>query len=496
MRLGPDKALCGTFAALAGLAASAPSPARAQDAASDAALDAAMVIQEHCAYLSSGNVEAAAGAVSTVAETWGEVSAAFERTQAAYLLYWRGSLAQCLSREEQARTDLQRFIDDAASTAFPDWRRQAQARLKRLGVKVRMGKGPASRWIRHTPRLGAEVLLGGGAGVDILACTDADVVDEVPRTENAGCVGGRFPYSPTTPILGLSHLAANLDLALHTKVGMGLKLTFDAPAALADKDDPSTAPPPRPWFRADFGVRLGGAGAESARDAERAISGATLFVGASVALGSLSPWSGNSKYTQQRGFLDAGSEGLLHIGPTVRLDIKVEADERHVLQVGVGGGFLPGAKVWAASPGASRSLRQDGWETPNDDGDDSFREEGVRIRPVAETSTRLWIGGRLAALKADDDRPFAFGPFLDVGWQRIAVRYPNDEGDVWLAVDSGGDLEVRKVYSTRRDEISARVGLVLQWGAGRVESTRGAPPNEAAPAATPVESPSPAPPAP
>jgi hypothetical protein len=98
-----------------------PTSARAQhlnDAVESPAERAARVHQEHCTAVAAGSSEAASVAIQEVNEVWLLLSREFDRDPRAYLLYWRGVLAQCLSQETRAMEDLARFVD---------WYREADA---------------------------------------------------------------------------------------------------------------------------------------------------------------------------------------------------------------------------------------------------------------------------------------------------------------------------------------------------------------------------------
>ena len=104
-----------------------------------AAVLAERVHSEHCGAVAAVDVAAAGQAMQPVSEAWVRVSQEFEATPRAYLLYWRGVLAQCLSQEDKAAADLARFVSwyrDAGPTSRTTYRsldEDAWKRLRRLG---------------------------------------------------------------------------------------------------------------------------------------------------------------------------------------------------------------------------------------------------------------------------------------------------------------------------------------------------------------------------
>lgn len=131
-----------------------PVAAEAQEpGADDLAVRAAEVHEAHCATMQGTDVQAAVEGYQVVAGVWGELDAALKGSEVPqpYLLYWRGLLAQCLDKEEEAATDLEGFLQAAEFLGAVDVERKGQLqamvrdskrRLKRLG---RGTKGPAVR---------------------------------------------------------------------------------------------------------------------------------------------------------------------------------------------------------------------------------------------------------------------------------------------------------------------------------------------------------------
>ncbi len=105
--------------------------ARAQEAgADDLAVRAAAVHAEHCAALQGADVSAAVEGYQAVAGTWGELDEALRASDVPqpYLLYWRGLLAQCLDKREDASSDLEGFLKATEFLSAVDGEREGQLR--------------------------------------------------------------------------------------------------------------------------------------------------------------------------------------------------------------------------------------------------------------------------------------------------------------------------------------------------------------------------------
>ncbi len=122
---------------LVGLVFLLSSPAMAGELANKAALEAFSVVNEHCADVGVADVTRHATSVSKVAPAWAAVSEAYEAEGEAFLLYWRGVLAQCLDYQDKAKNDLKAFVAQFAEEAENVAQvRDARIRLRRLGVKL------------------------------------------------------------------------------------------------------------------------------------------------------------------------------------------------------------------------------------------------------------------------------------------------------------------------------------------------------------------------
>jgi hypothetical protein len=152
-----------------------PSTARAQaedptapPTAEQAALEASEVQADYCSDVEAADPETQAKAIEAAAPVYGRVSAAYRTYGSPFLLYWRGLLADCLSKEEQARGDYTAFVE--ASEDDPTYAPQvadARRRLNRLqgGGVVRTpsdGPSPAAPGIVLAVGGGAAAAVGAG----------------------------------------------------------------------------------------------------------------------------------------------------------------------------------------------------------------------------------------------------------------------------------------------------------------------------------------------
>jgi hypothetical protein len=441
-------------------------PALAQDKALDAAMQADEVNQRYCADLYSGKVDVAAGATVAVAEVWQQVSAVYEETKAPYLLYWRGALAQCLGRDEAAVADLEAFVAASGqSTMFADIVRQANGRLRRLGGKAQVGSGAAARWLRRQAALEIDLRYGIGGGASTLHCTDDDEPESGPRVENSGCVGGRAFDPQSAPLFAPALLEASISAWPAVPFGLGGRavLAVPAPNGLPDARSPGVTGD----FELGPALRFGNSVASGKRAGSLRVEPRLA-----ISLASLSPWAGSSKYVaEMQAFLDAGTLRLFQLGPALRLLVAGELGPS--LALAVEGRFawfpaLPGSVASTQRGPATVPVRIDDGGTTEDASDDTYRDEAVRVLPELLNSSRMAAGLRVQLLRAHEERPLASGPFLDFGWTRAALVYPDDPADVWCAAEPCGlaDGDLRKVFSTRRDDWVARVGIELRLGRG------------------------------
>ena len=75
------------------------------------------VLQQYCAELHGFDIDHMAKGYQEVGRVWETLNAAYKETSEPYLLYWRGLLAECLDHRDQARFDLETFIDAHGNTS-------------------------------------------------------------------------------------------------------------------------------------------------------------------------------------------------------------------------------------------------------------------------------------------------------------------------------------------------------------------------------------------
>ena len=137
------------------------------DAASEAiALEAAQVIDEHCAAAAGGSATAAAASVAIVSDVWRRVSEELETSRKVYLLYWRGVLGQCLDQEERALADLTEFVDARRGSDL--WTSLVDDAKRRI-VFLRRKAGRSGELLRARRTTAAGLGIGFSAGSVALA---------------------------------------------------------------------------------------------------------------------------------------------------------------------------------------------------------------------------------------------------------------------------------------------------------------------------------------
>jgi len=137
-------------------------PAAAAPDPEQAALQAAMVLEAHCADVAAGTATKSAQALSAVSPALTQVSEAHDATGQAFLLFWRGRLNLCLDREERAKEDLEAFVAQTADE--PMYTDQVKEADKLLRILERRSEG---RPTIQTPGLAAAggALLGGAGAL-------------------------------------------------------------------------------------------------------------------------------------------------------------------------------------------------------------------------------------------------------------------------------------------------------------------------------------------
>ncbi len=176
----------------------------------------------------------------------------------------------------------------------------------------------------------------------------------------------------------------------------------------------------------------------------------------------LSPWAGQAKYVDT-GYLDAGDWALWHLGPRGWFELDVELSPAAALLVAFDLSGAPPQGPWnlrRTRTGSAMPITD--FHDPTTTSDDDARLETVVVAPPALDSSRLNALVRLGLLLAHPGGAWVVGPWVGVGLDRLALRFPDDPSSVWCAperVCTGGDADLRKVYSTRRTEVLGVLGV-------------------------------------
>ena len=119
---------------LLGLVAVALPPRSAlADAATDIAVTAHGVYEEHCAGVESGGTTSGLEALEQVVPVTRTLSQVFDKTGATFLRYWRGVLLACANQDSRAVEDFEAFLADPGNEEdFPSLVLDAKRRLGRL----------------------------------------------------------------------------------------------------------------------------------------------------------------------------------------------------------------------------------------------------------------------------------------------------------------------------------------------------------------------------
>ncbi len=474
------------------------SSAAQADPSIDAATQASAVNQEECANVHTLKQRTSAAGVQKVAEVWNEVGRVYEEEgKAPYLLFWRGVLAQCLGRNELAVLDLESFVaSQKGQTMFVDLVRQSKSRLKRLGSRGKVGEGPSAIWLRKSDIVELSLTYGVATGLRGMGCTDAggESDDErEPNTDarvpNSTCVGGSAAQTSTGDALllpaagspppfwpvGLRFGATAFPLPA---LGFGGVLQLDA--VLQSEALELHAPGPVTQVFLGPQVRVKSSVSSGRRAAELRI--APRFA---VAWGRANPWAGH-KIPSLNDILDAGSLSTRHIGVQLELSGRFEVSPRAVLSIS--GEFVyyfdgkPDSSV-ALAPAGERTVQ---WDL---DGDLIDVVERVENFPELLSTSRIYAGGRVSILVPHKVYNLAIGPFFGMAFHSTHLQYPNRISDEWdaatavlnrvsmdgkplpLLVETPGltarGLFLRKVYSTRRQDLLFRVGVEIQFGLGQ-----------------------------
>jgi hypothetical protein len=360
-------------------------------------------------------------------------------------------LGQCLGSNDSAKIDLAAFIKSQGnSTMFATLVRDAQKRLRRLGMKSQSTGGPAAELLRQESALELRVRYSGGSGVHILGCIDSsDKGTNLEQHLNSACRGEvsvNDQRAPAASILGL-----DVELAGYPAKGVGvsgrLLLDYALPSGLPDDRSPGLSGQVLvgPVFRFLDSAASGGR-AKSLR----------VHPALSLAFGGISPWVGNAKYASD-GYLDGGRYSATHIGGGLGLSGNVETGAKSVLDWAVDGSV--------SAPATGTLLREV-----------AAAEAAVLRSPEPLSSSRFGAGGHVGVLFASSLAPVAVGPFVDFRFHQVGLAFPNDPADCWdsapkednpSALCLEGDGNQRKVYSTAQTDFLIRAGFQILFGAPR-----------------------------
>ena len=112
------------------------------DEATEIAMRSHAFHQQYCAEVAAGETTESLEAMTEVLPVLTRLSQVYDRTEATFLLYWRGLLLLCTGQEERAGDDLRLFLDQTSNEAdFPSLWKDARRRVRRLEAAQR---GPAS----------------------------------------------------------------------------------------------------------------------------------------------------------------------------------------------------------------------------------------------------------------------------------------------------------------------------------------------------------------
>lgn len=432
------------------------SNAAAQDAVVEVAMAADTANTEHCAELHGNDAVASmADAMVAVAEAWNNVSTVFDETDAVILLYWRGSLAQCLGRNDAALGDLETFLGRTeGEDAYHDLRRQARTRLRRLG-RASQRNSPAQEVLYASRPV--EVELGYGFGITpiSMACTDAAIADTSYGYLNNGCQNSGAVVRSRQVGVSPVEIRAGLRIRHAGPVGVLITGSFRPARYVGLGSGPATPGLPRTIpdvygssaYLIGFGVGpvLEGLAPMAGASGDLQVAG-SLQLG--VSTGSYAPMSG---YAADRAFVWGGSYRVTTIGPQGRLRLRLPAGRSLLISLEFGGSYQ-----WAPGRSAIQEL------APSD-----FPEELTAAPAAAQRGAGEL---RLGFLPTPDERSVLIGPFLGFRAQRDWLRFPNntgtpgdpdDSGDVWVIPGTvEGELEAAyRTYSSEAVELRVLLGI-------------------------------------
>lgn len=431
------------------LVLAAPSLATALEPAAEAAARANEVNQTYCGDAYSLDVTLAADSTMRVAETWSQVDHVYQDTSVPYLLFWRGVLAQCLGRPENAYEDLEAFIETQEQEGgYADLVRQAKVRLRRLGRKRQLGDGPAARWLRDRHVIEASVGYSVGLVIQRQVCTDEPVEGEPFAPLDGGCLGQEFPLWKNGVMGQLAGLDAAVAVYPVSVLGLGVRfgagVTTESQLGVAKDGLLPTQVGPLWTMLAGPVLRLQKPVSSGARGVR-----AQIMPGLHVRHERLSPLAG-AMNLESVGLIPAGTYGWTRPGFATWFDLTVELNRVAALRFGGEGGVAAPTEA----PDLTEVVAPSG--------------RVLRMPDPLDLGAAGFAGGHLGVLIALGKGTTAFSPTIRFCWQTSNLRFPEPVGDeVDGGVSSKGEPLDAKVYSTRQDLYSITLDLTFRIGVPR-----------------------------
>lgn len=434
----------------------------------DAASLANDINQDHCVDAYNSDISVAAESTKEVLDAWANVDLSYKQYHENYLLFWRGVLAQCLGRNDNAGEDLQQFVRvQSERGGFQDLIQQANNRLKRLGYAKEHGIGPAGNYLQGHQIVEGSLVYGGGLFVQLQHCTtDND------SYVDAACVGATGDGKVPVYLSGLGGQPAGFRAAAAVYplkfLGVGARYTLGitTPTEMSGGDSVGSLPYEQqvgplwtllagpilriqpPISAGTRGVRLQLMPSFLARH-EQFTPLAGLIASA----------SGGSR------FLFPGTFSWTRYGLATWMEIAVEVRTTLVFRIGGQGGWVLGAKNSGLRE--SSSLDADQWDTVH---------QTIEMTPEVDKLSSGFAGFHLGLLGFGKDDHVAIEPTLKLGWSFSSVAYDFVESDrpgAWYAEPEEEDQDPeasvlnRKRYSTRQDRFTLMFEIGIRLGAGK-----------------------------
>lgn len=425
-----------------------PSTARA-GLTGDAAYAASNATSEHCSE-GWGEHSTKAGALKVVLDALNQVQIAYQASPEPFLLYWRGTLYQCLGQYEDAITDLEAFVEaERGNPTYAQQVKAAELQLRRSGTRVSAaGAGAAAGWIRRTDPFETTLQYGAGAAARSRVCTDS--LDE--GFYAASCQG-----SPEETPFAITAAPSDGRVALTgffaAPIGFGVAGTAQWAMADESKDETEGG-----WLKnnsIDWGIThptfVLSAGPvlrlANWRSSNRAL-GLRIEPSFAVGVAWFEPLAGDRFWDEEDlSFQTLGGEWrTLHLGASIRVEFQAEVGNRAV--------FLADARGVFFAPSGPDRIEQ-------------TRPAGGNIQiPLDPTQAdRLQVDGGVGALfQAHDSGNVSLGPFLRVTFEGRWLTFPEGDEYAWSLPGAVSDSPTHKVFSTQRLKGAITAGLTLHFG--------------------------------